>query len=356
MALDMRRTPATLSLRGTITEVEADPFLAANLDLGGVMTGSASGDFGVELRTGEWETIVGSLAGGGPLRVTDGHLAKIEVLRPLSRVAGIFGERTMKGLTRQISSEGTEFNSLEMVLGFQDGRLQFDDLLLTSPEYDLRGSGAIDMSTAYLESELVAVMSPEVSALMREEDSRAASIFMDASGERVSIPFKLAGPASEPEAKVDWKGAATESVKREAVDEIRKFLNKQLGGEEPEEIEPVEQEAPTELRAAITRVRRGGTFLLPDLVIEGTVEGLNLDRASIVVVDARGRELKKVDSISALTDHLQAASDPAAGARVGWKVSVDGKRLALASYPIGIELTVFDTEGNSSAATREVTD
>ena len=35
---------------------------------------------------------------------------------------------------------------------------------------------------------------------------------------------------------------------------------------------------------------------------------------------------------------------------------VDGKRLALARYPLEIELTVFDTAGNSSAATREVED
>lgn len=356
LVLDMRRRPATLSLRGGIEQVAADPFLAANLDLGGVMTGLASGEQVIELRTGEWATIIGSLSGGGPLRVIDGHLAKIEVLRPLSRVAGIFGERTMKGLTRQISAEGTEFSSLEMILGFKDERVLFDDLLLTSPEFDLRGSGSIDMNTGYLESEVVAVMSPEVSALMREEDSRAASVFMDASGERVSIPFKLEGPAAEPEAKVDWKGAAQESIKREATDEIRKFLKKQFGKDEPDEAEPVAEEEPTELRAAITRIRRGGSFLLPDLVIEGNVQGLNLDRAAIVVSDARGRELKKVDSISAVADHLQAAADPAAGTRVSWKVSVDGKKLALASYPLQIDLTVFDTAGNSSAATREVSD
>jgi AsmA protein len=353
---DMRRTPATLTLQGNIKDISADPFLAANLDLGGIMTGLASGEQAVELRTGEWATIVGSLSGGGPLRVVDGHLAKIDVLRPLSRVAGIFGERTMKGLTRQLSAEGTDFTSLEMNLGFGEGRVVFDDLLLTSPEFDLRGSGSIDMNTAYLESDVVAVMSPEVSALMREEDSRAASVFMDASGERVSIPFKLEGPAAEPEAKVDWKGAAQESLKREATDEIRKFLKKQFGKDEPEEVEPADEEEPTELRGLITRIRRGGSFLLPDLVIEGTVQGLNLDRASIVVLDAGGRELKKVDSISAVTDHLQAAADPAAGTRVNWKVAVDGKRLALASYPIRIDLTVFDTEGNSSTATREVED
>ncbi len=353
---DMRQSPATLGLQARVDGVSADPFLAANLDLGGVMTGRASSDLAVELRTGDWEAIVGSLSGGGPLRVIDGHLAKIEVLRPLSRVAGVFGERTMKRITRQLSGEGTAFSALEMRLGFAGGRARFDDLKLTAPEFELRGSGAIDMSSAHLDGRFSAVMSQEISALMREEDSRAANLFWDGSQKRVSIPFTLKGPAAEPTAGVDWQSAAKDRVERKATDELRKYLEKKLGQDVQTEAAPVEKAPSTGLRAEITRLKRGGTLLLPDLVIEGVVEGTNLARASVVVTDARGRELKKVDSIPAVTDHLQAAADPAAPARIGWKVSVDGKKLALASYPIAIELTLFDTEGNSTSTASELRD
>ena len=93
--------------------------------------------------------------------------------------------------------------------------------------------------------------------------------------------------------------------------------------------------------------------MLPDLIVEGVVEGVNIDHASITVVDAKGRELKRLDRIPAVADYLAAAADPAARATVSWRVVVDGKKLAIASSPLTIQLVLYDTAGNSTTATRQ---
>jgi hypothetical protein len=372
LSQDMRESPGTLRMHGSIENVSADPFLADNLDLAGIMTGSASAELDIEVRTGEWETLATSLSGGGPLEVSNGHLAKLEVLRPLSRVAGIFGERTAKRLTSQLSAEGTDFLGLEMRLSFDNGRAVFDDLLLATPVFELLGGGAVDMISGRLDGSFRAEMTPEISALMREEDSRAARLFWDGSRKVVSIPFTLEGPAAEPSVGVDWQGAARGRIERKAGDELRKLLEKSLGKKEPEAaaavpeepqvestVEAVQQEEesagqePPALKAEITRVRRGSNLLLPDLIIEGVVEGIKLDRASISVVDAKGRELKRLDRIPAVDAYLKAAADPTARATISWRAGVDGKKVAMASMPLTIEITLFDTEGNSTTATRQ---
>jgi len=72
--------------------------------------------------------------------------------------------------------------------------------------------------------------SPEVSAWMEQESSRAAELFWDSSSSRVVLPLGLSGPLDSTGANVDW-GAAVEGVARRTVErELTNVLGNLLGG------------------------------------------------------------------------------------------------------------------------------
>jgi len=94
----------------------------------------------------------------------------------------------------------------------------------------------------------------------------------------------------------------------------------------------------------------------PPLVIEKlrVTRGPGIERASLAVVDARGIELQRIDRLRPVDDQLAAASDRDAEATFSWNAEIDGKRLLAARFPIKVTVTVYDRQGRSAAATREV--
>ena len=85
--------------------------------------------------------------------------------------------------------------------------------------------------------------------------------------------------------------------------------------------------------AAFERPRWGGSLLAQDLVVRGWVSGAGLDRASLRLLDARGREIDRWDPQLDVQAWRDAVADPSVPARVEWTVRADGSKLLLARYP-----------------------
>jgi hypothetical protein len=128
--------------------------------------------------------------------------------------------------------------------------MRFDPIVLESADYTLRGAGAVDLVRAALDGKGAMSFSPELSALMRAEGSRAAELFWSeaadraagADGGHVSLPLSLRGLLSEPGAMVDWESAvrsyAERRVGRELERQVGKLLGRLLGGEPTPTPEP----------------------------------------------------------------------------------------------------------------------
>ncbi len=92
-----------------------------------------------------------------------------------------------------------------------------------------------------------------------------------------------------------------------------------------------------------------------DLEIEGKVRGENVDRGVLVVTDAAGREVARVDLRHIGRYFRKSGADPASRVTIEWDVTVDSDQLSNARFPLTVKVEVFDTTGGSAVATEQVT-
>ena len=345
-------------LEGRVDGVDVDRFLADNLDLGGLLFGAFSGDVRATGSGLEASRLLRTLDGGGAARVEEGRLGKLDVLASLSQISGVFGEKSLARLTRQLSTEGTEFSSLDGEYLLEGGRLRLPEVRLASPDFDLEGRVVVDLTTLALEGAFTVTFSSALSRSMYEEGSRAGELFWDPQLDRVAVPLALSGPMEAPEATLDWKAAVQGTVRREVGKTLSGLLEEALGGREaPAETssalgssEPVSRE----LRAEVTEVRWGGNLLIRDLKLRGFVSGADLQTATLEVMDAQGGTVERWEQLGQLREYLESAVDPAAPARVGWDSTFKGRDLLATPFPLTVTLTVKDTAGQEVQSVRTV--
>jgi hypothetical protein len=102
----------------------------------------------------------------------------------------------------------------------------------------------VDLVAAAIDGRGAMAFSPEISELMRLEDSRAAELFWSESAARsgedraaghVNLPLSLRGVLSDPSAMIDWqsaaRGYAERRLSKEVERQVGKLLERLLGGD-----------------------------------------------------------------------------------------------------------------------------
>jgi len=362
---DLSGEQPTFAIRGDASGIDLNALISDNLELSGVVAGRFSGKVETRGSGTDYESILRSLDGSGSIEVTEGQLGKLNVLERLSSVSGLFGESTLQSLTGQLATEGTQFRVLSGEMRLSGGNMRLDNLLFDAGAFKLSGEGAVDLLSAQLDGKFRLSFSPETSATMRAEQSRAARAFWNSSSRQVELPLTLKGPFNAPMPGIDFE----EVVENLAKSEIRNYLAERLGltEERPEPPPPTPQaagggSAPArsqnrshpELAIAFERPHWRGNFLHRDLELQGTVSGKRIDHASLIVVDAEGREFENLERLPEVQAFVASAADRGAAATVGWRILVDGKRLLRAEYPVTLTVTVYNTAGESAQSVLEV--
>ena len=83
------------------------------------------------------------------------------------------------------------------------------------------------------------------------------------------------------------------------------------------------------------------------------MRGSRVSHASLLVTDASGREMRRVDRLDEVERYFASGVDRTAPAVISWDSTVDGKKLIRADDPFTIILTVYDTEGRRVEARTE---
>ena len=370
IALDLTVEPSAYQITGATEDLDLAPFLADTLGLVDAVHGRVSGDLGLHGTVSDSDPLK-TLEGGGHLKISEGRVGRLNVLRSVSRVAGVLGQRTVEGLTQRLAEESTRFDLLEGTFHLTAGQLDFEPLRLLSPEFDLDGTTRLALDGSRLAGDFRMLFSPATSAMMRREGSRAADVFWDPKSSRIALPLALGGTIPTPRASVDWKGATRDLVQRTAQREILDFLGRTLGGERGESARnseqpppprtvdeppsPVGQSAgapamPTGLRVEITETRWRGSVLFQDLEVTGRIVGSGVRDTSLILLDADGREL---DRIAPLTGQAEAPSQGQAET-LRFTARVDGKRLLLARFPLTVVVSAKTSNGEHGEVRREV--
>jgi hypothetical protein len=367
---DLTGAEPTFDIRGEARGIDIDGFLGENLGSSGLLQGRFFGTVETQTVGTDYESIVRSLRGQGRVEIQQGRIGGLDILETLSKVSGMFGEDTLRSLSGRLAAEGTAFDAVSGGVRFEGGQMLFDGLLLESPDFKLQGVGAVDLLTASLNGDFKLNLSRQLSALMRAESSRAGELFWNASSRQVEVPISLTGPFNAPSPSVDWSAVANTAIKGRAVDEVRKYLAKQLGVKTEEDPPPPEQalapapeKAPARSTAPATptdnlsvkfsKVGWGGSFLLPDLEIEGLVHGALIDRTEVIVIDSRGAEIRH-DRLGDVDRFLARVAERGDRQSIRWKYEVDGKKLLGVKFPVTVRVVVYDANGASSDQVVEV--
>ncbi len=412
LTLDLGTDPVAFVLETEVQDVDSSPLLADTLQAGQLLSGRFSGSLKARGTGSDYDRIVRNLSGGGSARVVDGRVGGLDVLKSLSKASGVFGEQTLKNLSRKLQKEGTDFSRLEARLALDGPLLRAEELVLESPDLYLKGGAAANLLTASMQAVLQVIFSRELSQSMRAEGSRAASVFWDGKRDQVNLPLTLSGPFTAPAPGIDWSAAAGQLVERKVQEKLKAELGGRLGGllggskeasasggapggredqgtaagtppmpastpgagaapPSPPAAAPASEGAspsasgpapaaapetdspPGGPTAEITKVSWGGPLLARDLRVEGVVRGAGVAAAAATVADAGGRTLHE-GPLPEVAAHLAGGADPAAEAAIRWSLEVDGKKLLVARFPLTLTVTVTATDGTTSRATREI--
>lgn len=359
--LDLAQDPPAFTVRSDVERLDVNGILADNLDLDGMISGRFRASLQASGSGADYDAIARSLAGGGTVLVTQGQVGALDMLDILSQVTGVFGEQTLQSMASRFAAEGTPFDRLSATLQLGGGRMRSDNLLLESPDLVIQGTGSVDLLAATLDGDFDVIFSPAISSSMRAEGSRAAKAFWDPGKDQVLLPLGLSGPFASPTPSVDWSTAAENVARRELEAEAKKRLGGlgglvsggEAGSGSRSQPAPEDAGAAGDLVAEIARVRWGGSFLMKDLKIEGVVRGSNISQASLVILDASGRELRRIDRLDEVDSYFGSGVPRSDYASISWDATVDGKVLARAEQPFTVVLTLQDTEGHQVEARTE---
>jgi AsmA protein len=232
---DLASRPVAFGIRCKVNGVDVAPVLLDNLQVSDALSGRLEGSAEATGAGSGYDEIARGLHGSGRLAVHDGRIGRLNVLRSLTEVSGVFGEKTLESVSRRMEKEGTAFTLMSATLRTAGGVLTADDLLLQSPDFEMRGRATLDLLTTVLAGRFDLVFSDALSRSLRDEKSQAAGAFWDAKLARVRLQLTASGPYSAPTVGVDWGNALNTYLERRLDDKLLDKLKRLLGSSRPKE-------------------------------------------------------------------------------------------------------------------------
>ncbi|HWN81892.1 MAG TPA: AsmA-like C-terminal region-containing protein, partial [Candidatus Udaeobacter sp.] len=230
---------STVDLRGQVpiiqhdcalVGVDANGLLSTNPKLKDVLHGTLAARFDGAGSGQTMESLLGSLTGSGDFKIVNGTLTRSSMLKGLSDVAGLFGERTLTQLSARMTTNETPFSALSGAFRVAGGQLTTDNLLLTTSDFSLAAKGrvAIDKRLGFQGR---IVFSDAISRTLREEGSRA--VYLGEDNGRVAIPVAVSGTLDRPAFEVDFGAAAGYAVSKTITDRIAEALERRQAPKPP---------------------------------------------------------------------------------------------------------------------------
>ncbi len=370
--MDMRDAAPVYTVSARAAGLDTNALLAANLGLKEMLVGSLTGQFSVTASGASSASgtpgppgpsrggVLGSARGSGDLRIEKGRVGAINVLKVLSRATGLMGEQSLKEVSGRLSRAGSDFSVLTAKLKVGGGKIVSEKLSLVSPDLELIDDGALDMLAGTIKIAGQVVFSEALSQAMAQEKSKAVDYFWDTKLGRVNLPLTMSGPIASPTPNIDWGAAGGKLARRKVQETIRGKLEEAGLGDllgdragkmpaAPRDAAPrpdtLPEISPGELSAAIEEKEFSGNLLFPDLRIKGALRGTGITEAKARIADSRGRVLLE-ESLMEKVSKYYATHDRGAFASIGFKVALDGKRLAGVKGDLAVTITVADAEGH----------
>jgi uncharacterized protein involved in outer membrane biogenesis len=163
---------------------------------------------------GSARAALSTATGTAQVVVRNGRVPGLEIVRT---VIVAFG----RPATERPAGSGEEFSELAADLTVAGGRASTQNLRFASRDFDLRGTGWIDLRTEALAVDADLVLSRELSAQAGRDLYRYAR-----EGDRIVLPARIGGTAAHPSVSIDLADALARAAKNELKKRARSFLER----------------------------------------------------------------------------------------------------------------------------------
>jgi uncharacterized protein involved in outer membrane biogenesis len=163
---------------------------------------------------GTTRAALSTAAGTAQVVVSNGRVPGLEIVRT---VIVAFG----RPRTEHPAGSGEEFSQLAADLTVNGGRASTQNLRFASRDFDLRGTGSIDLRTEALAVDADLVLSRELSAQAGRDLYRYAR-----EGDRIVLPARIGGTAAHPSVSIDLADALARAAQNELKKRARSFLER----------------------------------------------------------------------------------------------------------------------------------
>ncbi len=180
---------------GRFSGVDVNQFLSAASSLKNVVYGRASGN--LNLSGAGKELDVRAINGPGQLIITDGQFTSFDLVRQIEIIARLSGLPAGNGVTK--------FSLLRTDFRFDNGKLLTNNLRLEMEQMGVTGNGALQLGESVtVGHDLLAQLSQELTRRIIPGGNiwAAAGTFFLEQG-RLSVPFRMSGPITQPGFSLD---------------------------------------------------------------------------------------------------------------------------------------------------------
>ncbi len=216
-----------ITLQGKLANVQAQPLMqdlmGANQKL--KLTGIANIDLNVKTAGKDGDAIVKNLNGTSHLSFSNGTLEGADLGYLIDSAYALVNRETMSAT----NTDKTSFGTLTATAVIHDGVVSNNDLLLSSPRFDTKGNGTINLVSQTIDYSL--------QAALKQNQVRTVKNF---SG--FTIPIRITGPLAGPSVRVDSselvKIAAQQQIekhKEQIQQKVQEKIQENLKGKLPEQ-------------------------------------------------------------------------------------------------------------------------
>ena len=214
IAMDTRRTPATITVASDLERVDADQLASSVTNLRDVIHGALGSKVRMTFATESGDGLARSLNGTLSLNLAEGRVANMDIMHEIANIA-----RFITG--REPTQRSTRVAALSGTFDVTNGVARTEDLTASIGSGTLRVTGAVGLADQSLNLRLSAVLSREFS--QRVGGSRVLGFMSTAlaneHGELV-VPLLLSGTTARPRFAADTARIA-EMRKRNAAPSLR---------------------------------------------------------------------------------------------------------------------------------------
>ncbi|MFK5984927.1 MAG: AsmA family protein [Pseudomonadota bacterium] len=222
--LDVRKKTPKISLTQDFNQIDLGQLL---LDVTGTQEFTGRANISSQLTTqGNFQKqLIKNSNGKGKFLITDGHIAKLDIMHTLRAAHAIFYGKTAP--TKQQESN-TSFTELKGSIDIKNGVVTNKDLFSKSPVMQLTGAGSADLVKEYLDYTLKIML---LNSLQIDKDTNTTDFH------NKEIPYTIKGKFSELSEKANMKKILQQQVKAEAKKQVSKKVDKYLSSEKGKKLE-----------------------------------------------------------------------------------------------------------------------